>query len=146
MLKYIFAAIIVFLLFIVNVMKNKMSRDYLFILKTVFIVLLLEVTVFNINSYRTDFGSLKYEYFYEDTIHENTNITTDNTQYVFLKDINTRVKSVYVELSGLDENQVVDYDIFYSDSSTSNRFLASKNYCQDVDKTKYSTISLSRRL
>lgn len=46
-------------------------------------------------------------------------------------------------MNGLNDNQVVDYDIFYSDESTSKRFLASNNYFEDVSKTKYSVISLS---
>lgn len=60
MLKYILAIVIIALVFILNLFKEKISKNKLFILKTIFIVLFLEVTVFNINSYRTDFGKLKY--------------------------------------------------------------------------------------
>ena len=54
-----------------------------------------------------------------------------------------KVKSIYIRLENLEENQVVDYDIYYADESTSNRYLASKNYFQDLEKTKYATIALS---
>ena len=146
MLKYLFAAIIIIVLVIVNVLRNKISKDTLFVLKTVLIVILLEVTVFNINSYRTDLGNLKYTEFTGDELKEITLNTLEDTKYVSIENLNTKVKSIYLELSNLEENQVIDYDITYADESTSNRYLASKNYCQDVEKTKYSTISLSRRL
>ena len=146
MLKYIFAAIITTLLFVVNILRDKLSKDTLFILRTVFIILLLEVTIFNINSYRTDFGNLEYMQLVKDEISEITNYTTDNTQYVSIENIDKKVKSVYIELDNLEKNQIVEYDLYYSDRSTSNRYLASKSYFQDVEKTKYSTISLSRRL
>lgn len=81
-----------------------------------------------------------------DELSEKVSFTTDNTQYIFIENINAKVKSIYLELENLEEYQSVDYDIFYSDKSTSNRYLASKNYCQDVEKTKYSCIALSRRL
>ena len=147
MLKY-FLTITIILLFIIlrNIKKIKSNTDISFILKTVLIVLFLEVTVFNINSYRTDFGSIKYMRFYGNELSEKIEERTDDTQYISLDNLNTKVKSIYLELSGLEKNQVVDYDIFYSDKGTSNRYLASKNYCQDVDKTKYSAISLSRKL
>ena len=147
MLKY-FLTITIILLFIIlrNIKKIKSNTDISFILKTVLIVLFLEVTVFNINSYRTDFGSIKYMRFYGNELSEKIEERTDDTQYISLDNLNTKVKSIYLELSDLEENQVIDYDVFYSDKSTSNRYLASKNYCQDVDKTKYFVISLSRKL
>lgn len=146
MLKYLFALTIILMLIALRTLKNKMSKGILFILKTVLIVFLLEVTIFNINSYRTDFGKLKYIDYYGENLNKNVSKTTNNTQYISLDNLNTNVKSIYLELDGLEEKQVVDYDIFYSDESTSKRYLASKNYFQGVDKTKYSVISLSRKM
>ena len=146
MLKYFLAAILLILLFLVNVIKDKVNKNILFILKTILIVLFLEVTVFNINSYRTDFGKQKYIDFYGNDLEKRISLTTDETQYIFLDNLNTKVKSIYLELGKLEDDEIVDYDIFYSDRSTSMRYLASKTYCQDVDKTKYSVVSLSRRL
>ena len=147
MLKYFLAILIILALFVVKYMKEKLSKDVFFILKTILIVLFVEVTVFNINSYRTDFGNLKCLNFYGNDLNENVIQKSNNSQYISLKDLNTEVKSIYLELKGLEEKEVVDYEIFYSDNTTSeSRFLATKTYCQDVDKTKYSVISLSRKL
>ena len=147
MLKYLLAiAIILLFIILKNINKLKNKTGILFILKTILIVSFLEVTVFNINSYRTDFGKTKYMNFYGNELSKKIEETTDETQYISLDNLNTKVKSIYLELSDLEENQVIDYDVFYSDKSTSNRYLASKNYCQDVDKTKYFVISLSRKL
>lgn len=145
MLKYLFAIFIIILLIVVNILKNKITKNKLFILKTILIVLFLEVTVFNINAYRTDFGNLNYMVFAGEDLTNKITITTDNTQYISIENIDSKVKSIYLELDNI-EDKVIDYDIFYSDESTSNRYLASKNYCEDVEKTKYSCISLSRKL
>ena len=74
------------------------------------------------------------------------NYSLENSQYISIENLNFKVKSIYLEMDGLEKNQVVDYDIYYSDNSTSNRYLATKNYFQDVEKTKYTCISLSRKL
>lgn len=146
MLKYILASIIIICLCVLNFIKNKVSINKYYIIRAILIILFLEFTIFNINSYRTDFGNLKYMQFSEGYISNINNRTTDNTQYISIENLNSKVKSIYIELEGLEENQIVDYDIYYSDNSTSNRYLATKNYFQDVEKTKYTCISLSRKL
>lgn len=145
MLKY-FLAILIFLAIIVVIcIKNKISKRLYFIIKIALIVVLLEATIFNINSYRTDFGKLEYQSFVSSELSEHIQINQDGSQYVYFSDLNSKVKTVYIELSGLDENEVVDYDIIYSDNSTSDRYLATKTYCQEVEKTKYVNCSFSRK-
>ena len=129
-----------------SILKNKLSKRSLFIVKTILMVLLLEITIFNINAYRTRFGKWKYMQFSESELEEITDKTLGSKQYISIDNLNIKVKSIYLKLDGLEENQVVDYDIYYSDQSTSNRYLASKNYFEDVEKTKYSVVSLSRKL
>ena len=146
MLKYSLIAILISALVVMHVLKNKLSNHNLFIFKTILIIALLEVTVFNINAYRADFGNGKYLQFSGDDLTKITSMTLENTQYISIDELHTKVKSIYLQLDGLEQNQVVDYDIYYADQSTSKRYLASKNYCESVKKTKYSVVSLSRRL
>ncbi len=146
MLKYLLVAIIITLLLVVKIFKNKISKNIFSILKISLIVLLLETTLFNINSYRLDFLKSKPIGFFEKALSSRTSLTTGNTQYIYLDDLNCKVKSIYIELEGLEEDEVVNYDIFYSDASTLDRYLATKTYCQTVEKTKYTVVSLSRRL
>lgn len=146
MLKYLLVAIIITLLLVVKIFKNKISKNIFSILKISLIVLLLETTLFNINSYRLDFLKSKPTGFFEKALSSRTSLTTGNTQYIYLDDLNCKVKSIYLELEGLEEDEVVNYDIFYSDASTSDRYLATKTYCQTVENTKYTVVSLSRRL
>ena len=113
------------------------------IIKIVLIVLILECTIFNINFYRSFFGNYEYKEFLKADLEKSTIVTDSKTQYISIDDLNIKVKSIYIELGELEENEVVDYDLIYSDSSTTTRYLATKNYCQDVEKTKYSTVSLS---
>ena len=95
MLKYLLAIAIILLFIIlksINKLKNKVG--ILFILKTILIVLFLEVTVFNINSYRTDLGKLKYIDFYGDELNQRIEERTDGSRYINLDNLNTKIKSI----------------------------------------------------
>lgn len=144
MIKYIFIIILILLFILINYFKNKISKDFLFISKTIIIVLFIETTIFNINSYRTDFGKLDFIKYDSQKIYENKDENVEGSQYFTFKNLDKKIKSIYINFDELEENQVIDYDIFYSDKSTINRYLASKSYCDDVDKTKFSSIYLSR--
>jgi len=146
MLKYCLIAILTSLLVIIHILKNKLSNHNIFIMKMIVVIALLEVTLFNINTYRADLGNGKYLQFSREDLTKITSMTLENTQYISMDNLNTKVKTIYLKLEGLEENQVIDYDIYYADQSTSKRYLASKNYCEEVEKTKYAVISLSRRL
>ena len=82
MLKYLLALIIVFTFAFLKIGKPKFSRGILFTLKTILIVLFLEVTVFNINSYRTDFGKTKIISYYGEDLENRISKTNDNTLYI----------------------------------------------------------------
>ena len=97
MLKYILSAIIVIILIVVNVLKNKISKDILLIVRTVLVILLLETTIFNINSYRVDLGNLKHINFSEGEISEMTNLTPENTQYISIENINFLLEKNYCQ-------------------------------------------------
>jgi len=88
-------------------------------------------------------GNYEYKEFSKIDLEDSIIHLTNGTQYVSIDNLNIKVKSIYIELSGIEENEIVEYDLFYSDDSTTTRYLASKDYCQDVEKTKYSTVSLS---
>lgn len=146
MLKYIGVIIISICLWLIHFLKKRIPKNIIWILRTICIVALLEITIFNINAYRTDFGKLEYKKLSEKELEKRVVNTVEGTKYISIEDLNIKVKSIYIELEDLEENQVVDYDIYYSDKSTSNRYLASKSYFPEVEKTKYSAISLSREL
>ena len=61
-----------------------------------------------------------------------------------LDNLDCRVNSIYIKLENESDRKNVNYDIFYSDETTVSRYLASKTYNENVDKTKYSSIELSR--
>ena len=144
MLKYLIAVVLLIVLLILEFFKSKISKKIIYFLKPILIVILLEVTIFNINSYRTDLGNLKYIELNKQDIEKNIQITDEDTQCLVIDNIDLKIKSIYLKLDNLAKNQVVDYNIYYSDESTSTRFLSTKSYCQDVEKTKYSVVSFSR--
>ena len=98
MLKYLFALIIILILLYMKFAKPAISSGILFVLKTILIVLFLEVTIFNINSYRTDFGKTKLIGYYGEELKQKITKTDDNTFYINLDNLNTKVKSIYLEL------------------------------------------------
>ena len=122
--------------------KLKIGKWAKFIIISTLIVLLLEVTLFNIKFYRTIFNKNEEKIYLSqdfESLHEN------GCYIVYLTELNTEVKSIFIEMEGCDSNKTIDYDIFYSDETSNNRFLATKSYDADVENTKYTTMELSRK-
>ena len=154
MSKYFIAGIcLVFLVIIGRVCKKKEIRGWkVFLLKTFLWVLFLEVTVFNINSYRMDFSNSQEMIFDKEKLKSRISIDTDGNQEINLDNLNCKVDSIYIKLNNtktqieygeLDKN--VNYEIYYSDETTVFRYLTSKVYNDTINKTKYSSVQLSRK-
>ena len=99
------------------------------------IVLILETTLFNINSYRIFNDSSKKEYTQNDFEYIETE---ENITYIEIKNIDTEVKTVKLEL---DTMESIDYEILYTDATSSNfRELPIKRYIDDYENSKYIAI------
>lgn len=115
-----------------------MKKEYSKIILIFVIAIFLEVIVFNITSFRTLLGNFEVktyespEYMYED----------DGKVYLKIKDVNEEVVTFKLELKDIED--ITEYRIFYSDE-TSKEFkdLASKQYIQDFEKSKYIPLYLS---
>lgn len=144
-MKFAISAILIVLIVIIQILrkKEKLNNKKSTIFSIVLIVLFLEFTIFNINSYRMNFSkapSLEYE---RENLNEIASVSTDGYILISLTDLNLDVKTIYLELENMEEIDVVDYEIFYSDDTTIGRALGSKTYNDFVPKTKYSSIYLS---
>lgn len=96
------------------------------------IVLILEITLFNINSYRVLSDSLKKEYTQDDFEYVET---LDGSTYIEIENIDTEIKTVKLEL---DTFESVDYEVLYTDTTSSNfKELPSKKYINDYENSKY---------
>ena len=102
------------------------------------IVLILETTLFNINSYRIFNDSSKKEYTQNDFEYIETE---ENITYIEIKNIDTEVKTVKLEL---DTMESIDYEVLYTDATSSNfRELPIKRYIDDYENSKYIATYLS---
>ena len=78
------------------------------------IVVMIELTLFNVNSYRVLNNDSKKEFFEKDFLYYNTeNLIT----YIEIENIDCEVKTVHIEL-GIEGN--VAYRVLYADETTSN--------------------------
>lgn len=102
-------------------------------------VLILEIFVFNFQSYRILTTKNKVEFQKENfSVYEKK----DGYVYVELDDIFLEIKTLHIMLENV--NNITSYEVFYTDATTSEfKYLAEKNYINDVEKTKYLNTFLS---
>ena len=103
------------------------------------ITLVLELTVFNINSYRV-LTSKNSRFFDKDDLNY---IVDENETLVEISNVNEEVKTVHIEVKDVD---FIEYNFLYTDETTS--FLAetpTKTYIQDLNNSKYIATYLSRK-
>ncbi len=98
---------------------------------SILIAIILELTLFNIKSYRilSNKDELNYSF---DKVQEKIEIN----------DINDEVKTVFIDIEKI-KDKTVDYTINYSDETTIDRSLCTKTYYDGNENTKYTTVFLS---
>ena len=123
-------------LILCKIKKETISQKWSIIFKVIVVSLFLEMTIFNIKSYRLMFDFKNKEKVYLSNQFEDT---INNTIYT-LNDAG-KVKTVFIELP--DDAKNVEYWIEYSDSSISYNKLPSKNYFESIDESKYTAVSFT---
>ncbi len=123
------------------------------------IIVLLELTLFNMNSYRLLLGNYNYKkYSVEDMningmthIYENDSwIIRQNNPYIELNNIDEEIATICVNIesvlaSGENEN-TIPIKVYYTDATSENyRYLPEKEIVNDVENSKYITCYLSRK-
>ena len=102
------------------------------------IVVMLELTLFNVNSYRVLSSNSKIEYAKENLEAINT---AEDEIYIEIDNINTEVKTIHLELNTLEN---VDYQVFYTDATSSKlKDLPKKKYIMTSEKSQYIPCYLS---
>ena len=143
--------IFIWLFYIINKFKTK--KPYLSsVLKIILFSLLIEVFIFNINSFRTVFKNYKSIKYNAESI-ETFELEYDENDdtYVFLTDnpvveicnINEETATLKLDAK-LVEEPSIGYTIYYTDSTSKNyRALPEKVLVNDVERSKYSACYLS---
>jgi hypothetical protein len=102
------------------------------------IVIILELTLFNINSYRVLNNNSKKEFTEEDFIYSEDD---EYRTYIEIDNINTEVKTVHIEL---DIEYNVKYRVLYADETSSNlKGMPQKEYVIENENSKYIPCYLS---
>ncbi len=109
------------------------------ILKILIIVILVEIFIFNFNSYKNLFEKNEYEFTKEDfSVYEKR----EDSIYVEIDNISTEIKTLYISMNPTID--VVEYQFLYTDDTSSEfRSLPSKTYVQNIESSKYISTYLS---
>ena len=127
-----------------------MFKKYL--LKVILIALILELTIFNINSYRLLFSKYeKKEYLINDCelknveYKEETNSyeLLEDTAYILINKTDCRIGTVFFDATILPDLNVdlpIKYEIIYTDETSKNfRELPPKYLLNSINASKYTT-------
>lgn len=109
------------------------------LLKILLIVLILEIFVFNFNSYRVLSNKEKKEFLPKDIIE--TEFEDESVKVFEIKDVNSEIKTVHIELENL---KFVNYEFLYTDKTTSQLVgTPIKTYVYNLENSKYIPCYLS---
>ena len=131
-----------------------MSKKYVLIV--ILITVILELTVFNINSYRMIFSKYEQkdvlinECKLENLIYNKETDTydmKDKDAYIFIDNVNCKIATIYLDASIAGNIYIEDslkYSVLYTDETSKNyRELPVKYFVNSINKSKYVTCYLS---
>lgn len=109
------------------------------LIRILVIVLILELLIFNFNSYRVLSNKNKKEFSNSNIKYIETN--DENLTYIQIENVDTEIKTVHLSLKS---PEIVDYEFLYSDETTSNLFgTPTKTYVYNLENSKYIPCYLS---
>lgn len=147
----IVTGILIGMIFIIN--KVKIKEQYKQFTKILWIVIVLEIYVFNFNSLRLIFRNYNIvEYNHED--FNVSDIEYDETNNIYkivgenpiieIKDINEKIATIKLDIELDDTKRTLSYKIYYTDETSKNyRELPTKTLVDGNEKSKYITCFLS---
>ena len=140
---FIILSIILFIIYKKNIIKNKylkLLNKYLFL--SLIIASILELTIFNYRHYESLFFNKSQEitdYTYVDEItctKEKCNVD-DNTSYIEINNLDTKVDNIELNLKS-DDILITDFKISFTDESNKNYLIAGdRTYVNKVTKSHY---------
>ena len=137
-MKYLVDIILVCAFVLISYMhkKEKLSNNWSMILKVIVISLFIEMTIFNVKSYRFIFDFNHKEKAYSQNEFQANSSKTEYT----IEDAG-KVKTIFLELpKNTDE---VEYWVKYTDDAVTNKVFASKNYFDRIEESKYMSVSFA---
>lgn len=155
MMGVMLATISISFLLVIYWKKKHIPKNTYYIIKIIGVIILLEGTVFNVNSYRTffkDYTKKSYAFngFASENIEHNqeTNVYTCNKTDWYeleLNNINTELATMYIDIEPT-QKKIIKYVVGYTDATSGNyRSLEARNIVSNNERSKYSTYYLSGR-
>lgn len=114
------------------------KRKIVFFFIIFIITLILELTVFNINSYRVLTSKNKITFLKDSFQYIQNN---DNCTFVQINNIDTEIKTVHIQINNIEN---IEYKFLYSDETTASfRETPTKMYVEKLENSKYIPTYLS---
>lgn len=123
--------------------KNKKNKTIVDITRTILIILILELSIFNINSYRLMFGEFEYVKYNVEELDLKDGLEQKDGEYITSKEItqNIEINNINKEIGtiklNIDTNRPIEYKIYYTDKTSANyRELPSKTLVNQIENSK----------
>ena len=116
------------------------KKDIKIIVIIFIITMILELTIFNINSYRVLSSKNSKNYIAEDFKY----LDSEKDVTLFeINNINDEIKTIHIEI---ENYEIVKYKFLYTDETTSNfQETPEKVYVRNIENSKYIPVFLSRK-
>lgn len=128
---------------IFNKNENKKSKTIIVITRAILIILILELSIFNINSYRLILGNFEGIKYTVDNINLEDGLEQKDGKYITTKEITKRIEIDNINRKigtikiNIDTNRPIEYKVYYTDATSANyRELPSKTLVNELENSK----------
>ena len=122
--------------------KNK-HKTIVDITRAILVILILELSIFNMNSYRLVFGDFEHLKYTVQNIKIEDGLTQEDGKYITTKEITKKVeidninKEIGTIKLNIDTNRPIEYKIYYTDETSAEyRDLPSKTLVNEIENSK----------
>ena len=134
----LFATYVIF-----NKNENRKSKTIIDITRAILIILILELSIFNMNSYRLIFGNFENVRYAVQNLNLEDGLEQKDGKYITTKEITKKIelddinKEVGTVKLNIDTNRPIEYKIYYTDTTSANyRDLPSKTLVNEIENSK----------
>ena len=134
----LFATYVIF-----NKNENRKSKTIIDITRAILIILILELSIFNMNSYRLIFGNFENVRYAVQNLNLEDGLEQKDGKYITTKEITKKIelddinKEVGTVKLNIDTNRPIEYKIYYTDTTSANyRDLPSKTLVNELENSK----------
>ena len=127
----LFATYVIF-----NKNENRKSKTIIDITRAILIILILELSIFNMNSYRLIFGNFENVRYAVQNLNLEDGLEQKDGKYITTKEITKKIelddinKEVGTVKLNIDTNRPIEYKIYYTDTTSQPRATCPLGVCR----------------